>query len=140
VLPLAAEALCRRCNPESLAFGSTSELEDLTEIVGQDRAVAAIAFGIGIRRAGYNLFVLGPSASGKHTIVRQYVEHKARAEPIPSDWCYVNNLWSRRRGQRVSGRARRPALGAVGVTRPPMRRRHRVGQSAGAGAGGGRRQ
>jgi lon-related putative ATP-dependent protease len=91
-LPLAAEALCRRCDPESLPFGSTSELEDLTEIVGQDRAVAAIAFGIGIRRAGYNLFVLGPSASGKHTIVRQYVEHKARAEPIPSDWCYVNNF------------------------------------------------
>ncbi len=92
VSPLAAEALCRRCDPSGLPFSSTTDLEDLTEIVGQDRAVAAINFGIGIRRAGYNLFVLGPSASGKHTIVRQYVERKAGVERIPSDWCYVNNF------------------------------------------------
>jgi lon-related putative ATP-dependent protease len=92
VQPLTGAALRRRCDPESLPFGSTSELEDLTEIVGHARAAAAIGFGVGIRRAGYNLFVLGPAGSGKHTIVREYVERKARAEQTPSDWCYVNNF------------------------------------------------
>ncbi len=92
VPPLTAHALCGRCDPSGLPFDSTSDLEDLAEIVGQDRAVAAIGFGIGIRRLGYNLFVLGPSASGKHTIVRQAVERRALAEKTPSDWCYVNNF------------------------------------------------
>ena len=92
ISPLAAHALCRHCDPDSLPFGSTSELEDLTEIIGQDRAVAAIGFGIGIHRVGYNLFVFGPPGSGKHTTVREYVERRAIAEKTPSDWCYVNNF------------------------------------------------
>jgi predicted ATP-dependent protease len=89
---LAAELLCRRTDPSRFPFETTAELEDLPEVVGQDRAVEALRFGIGIRRAGYNLFALGPPATGKHTIVREFVERRAASEPAPSDWCYVNNF------------------------------------------------
>ena len=89
---LAAELLCRRTDPSRFPFETTSELEDLPEVVGQDRAVEALRFGIGIRRAGYNLFALGPPATGKHTIVREFVKRRAASEPAPSDWCYVNNF------------------------------------------------
>jgi lon-related putative ATP-dependent protease len=67
-------------------------MEDLKEIIGQARAVEALQFGIGIRREGYNLFSLGPSGTGKYKIVHQSLRRKAATEPIPSDWCYVNNF------------------------------------------------
>jgi lon-related putative ATP-dependent protease len=89
---LAADLLCRRTDPSSFPFETTADLEDFPGVVGQDRAVEAIRFGIGIHRSGYNLFALGPPATGKHTIVRQFVERQAASEVAPSDWCYVNNF------------------------------------------------
>ena len=59
--PLTPELLCRRCNPSQFSFQTTAELEDLTEVLGQPRAMEAIQFGIGITREGYNLFSVGPA-------------------------------------------------------------------------------
>jgi lon-related putative ATP-dependent protease len=92
VKPLNPEALYERCDPQQFRFETTADLEDLTEIIGQARAVEAVRFGIGIRRDGYNLFCLGPSGVGKHFIVRHFLEQKAATEQTPSDWCYVNNF------------------------------------------------
>ena len=92
VKPLTAEQLCRRCSPERFSFQTTAEVEDLEEILGQDRAVEAIRFGIGIRHPGYNMFALGPPGTGRHSIIRQFLEKQAADEQIPPDWCYVNNF------------------------------------------------
>lgn len=92
VLPLDAEELCRTCDPDQFTFETTAELDDLQEVIGQDRAVDAIQFGIGIQRSGYNLFALGPNGTGKHTSVKRSLEKKATGEPVPFDWCYVNNF------------------------------------------------
>jgi len=89
---LTAEALYRRCDPATLPFDSTDELQDITEIPGQERALGALGFGIGIRQPGYNLFALGAHGSGKHTTVREYLERVASATKVPSDLCYVNNF------------------------------------------------
>jgi lon-related putative ATP-dependent protease len=86
------KALCARCDPARFAFKTTAELDDLTEVVGQARAMQAIEFGIGISRDGYNLFVLGTPGTGRRTVVRQFIERQAAAEPVPSDWCYVNDF------------------------------------------------
>lgn len=64
----------------------------MTEIVGQMRAMDALRFGAGIQHDGYNLFVLGPSGIGKRSMVRQFLEQKAKDEHEPSDWCYLNNF------------------------------------------------
>ena len=61
-------------------------------MLGQARALEAIQFGVGIRREGFNLYVLGPPGIGKRTIVKRVLEEKAAGEATPSDWCYVNNF------------------------------------------------
>lgn len=89
---LKPELLCWRCDPAQFDFQTSSELPDLDEIIGQSRALDAVRFGIGIRRQGYNLFVLGPPGVGKQTIVQRFLQQTSAAEPTPCDWCYVNNF------------------------------------------------
>ncbi|HEY5682111.1 MAG TPA: ATP-binding protein [Sulfuricaulis sp.] len=89
---LGPEALCAHCDPARFPFKTTSDLDDLTEVVGQARAMQAIEFGTGIARDGYNLFILGTPGTGRRSVVRQYIERKAATEPVPPDWCYVNNF------------------------------------------------
>ncbi len=89
---LAPSQLCQRCDPTQFTFANTSELDDLAENLGQKRARDAIAFGLGIRREGYNLFVLGPAGAGKQTLLRQILAREATALPAPPDWCYVHNF------------------------------------------------
>ncbi len=90
--PLAPAALYRPCNPSEFSFDTTAELEDLTQIVGQDRAVEAVELATAIGVDGYNLFVLGPPGSGRHSYIQQFLTQTAAAQPVASDWCYVNNF------------------------------------------------
>ncbi len=92
IRPLEPEKLLRRCDPAGFAFATTDELADLEEVLGQERAVEAVRFGIGIRREGYNLYVLGPTGTGKKAFVRRLLEARAPGEPRPDDWCYVHNF------------------------------------------------
>ncbi|MCX7892252.1 MAG: AAA family ATPase [Burkholderiales bacterium] len=96
-LPLAQrrlppEKLYHRCDAAALGFETTESLADLGHIVGQRRATEAVELGIGIAHEGYNLFVMGPPGTGKHTLVRQFLDARARAAPRPNDWVYVNNF------------------------------------------------
>ena len=79
-------------DPERLGFEDTSELEPLTETVGQDRAVEALEFGLQMKSPGFNIYVSGPVGTGKGTVVRQMVKRLAQSAPAPTDWCYVNNF------------------------------------------------
>ena len=90
LLPI--EALYHRCDPTQFAFVTTHDLDELKEMIGQERAVEAVLFGIGIRRDGYNMFALGPAGTGKHTLVHRFIAQQAAAEPTPNDWCYINNF------------------------------------------------
>ncbi|HLO78598.1 MAG TPA: hypothetical protein VK196_19255, partial [Magnetospirillum sp.] len=63
--PLAPEQLYRVCDPAGLPFATTAELPDSEEPIGQDRAVEAIRFAIGMRHRGFNLFALGPEGTGR---------------------------------------------------------------------------
>jgi lon-related putative ATP-dependent protease len=92
IKPLSVRKLCQECKPSQFEFKTTDDLEDLTDVIGQERAVEAIQFGIGIQREGYNLFALGPSGTGKRTTIGQFLDLKAASEPIPPDWVYVNDF------------------------------------------------
>ena len=89
---LKAQQLRNRCDPAQFKFETTADLEDPAPVIGQPRAVAAVQFGIGIRREGYHLFAMGPTGVGKYTIVRRFLDKRAAAEEVPSDWCYVHNF------------------------------------------------
>ena len=99
--PLSPDALYHRCDPDSFTFETTAELEDFGNMLGQDRAVEAIRFGVAVEHDGYNLFVLGPPGTGRHSFVQQFLAQKAIAKPTPSDWCYVNNFEQPRQPQAI---------------------------------------
>lgn len=61
-------------------------------IIGQDRAVKALQFGLGIKADGYNIYVSGIQGTGKLTAIKNFVVEPAKKEPSPHDWCYVNNF------------------------------------------------
>ena len=92
IKPLEAAQLYTVCDPQQLSFESTAELEEIKEFVGQQRAMDAIRFGIGIQREGYNLYVLGPSGYGKHSMIRQYLQEQREAGAPADDWVYVGNF------------------------------------------------
>jgi lon-related putative ATP-dependent protease len=71
---------------------TTQDLVPLTEIIGQERAVRALKFGLGIREQGFNIYVAGYPGTGRKTAVKNFVEEIASGEPVPPDWCYVNNF------------------------------------------------
>ena len=71
---------------------STEELIPLEGIIGQDRAVKALKFGLNIEDGGFNIFVAGYSGTGRMTGVKNFVEELAKSKPVPPDWVYVNNF------------------------------------------------
>lgn len=95
VTPLAPDALRRRCDPTALPFATTEGLDPLPELPGQGRALEALRFGVGLRAHDYNIFAIGPTGLGKHAVVRAMLEERAAAEPVPDDWCYVNDFANR---------------------------------------------
>lgn len=87
-----AERLFQACDPGQFEFETTAELTPGVGWIGQARALEALQFGVGIRRKGYNVYVLGPPGCGKHTGVVDFLTPHAHTEPAGSDWCYVNNF------------------------------------------------
>ncbi len=89
---LSPEDLRRTCDPEQFDFESTAELSALSEIIGQKRATKAIDFGVDIPYHGYNIYALGPSGSGRTSVVKKFLEKKASTGKVPHCWAYVNNF------------------------------------------------
>ncbi len=84
--------LKRSCSPEEFSFRTTQEIPPLEGIIGQERAVQALDFGLAVKMKGYNIYMSGPSGTGKTTYARASTEKLAATEPVPSDWCYVYNF------------------------------------------------
>ena len=76
----------------TLPFTTTDELEPLDGILGQERGVGALGFGIGIRRPGYNILVTGASGTGRMDAVRKVLAKVEHNGNIPGDLCYLNNF------------------------------------------------
>jgi lon-related putative ATP-dependent protease len=89
---LSAGQIRKVCDASFMRCETTEGLVPLREIIGQERAVRALKFGIGIRERGFNIYVAGFPGTGRTTAVKNFVEEIARNEPAPPDWCYVNNF------------------------------------------------
>lgn len=89
---LAPARLRRRIDPAALGFDTTDTLETLDGLIGQDRAMQAIRLAAGIGHRSFNLFVVGPSGTGRHSAVDSVLSREAAARPVPCDWAYVNNF------------------------------------------------
>ncbi len=87
--PLTPEALYTACDPAQLGFASSAELSDLDTAQIHGRAVEAMHLGLDMKHAGYNLFVLGETGSGRHAITQQLLDAERHNGSTPADWCYV---------------------------------------------------
>lgn len=89
---LPPEKLRRTCDPNFMHCESTQDLNPLREIIGQERAVKALKFGLGIKERGFNIYVAGYPGTGRKTAVKGFLDETAQTEPVPPDWCYVYNF------------------------------------------------
>jgi len=89
---LAADDLKRVIDPESLGFATTAELKGGAGMIGQERAVNALRFGLNARIKGYNVYVCGLPGSGRTTFAKAFAEEAAAGLPVPDDLCYVYNF------------------------------------------------
>lgn len=82
---------CSICG--DLNFCQTSkDVSVLEGVIGQDRAVKSMEFGLSMEASGYNIFVLGPQGTGKTTYSQTVVSKAASKRKVPDDWCYINNF------------------------------------------------
>lgn len=89
---LLPEDLRAYVDPDSLGFETTEEITSFRNAIGQPRAVEALQFGLTIRTQGFNIYVAGPTGTGRRSTVRQFIEEIAKKQPVPWDWCYVHNF------------------------------------------------
>jgi hypothetical protein len=113
---LSPDDLYRRCDPKMFPFGTTGDLPALDGIIGQQRALDAIDFGLNLRSTGFNIYVLGDSGTGKTSAIRSFLSKKAGTEIVPPDWCYVHNF--RAPADPVAIRLE-PGRGIAGIHRLP---------------------
>ncbi|UCC69535.1 MAG: AAA family ATPase [Armatimonadota bacterium] len=89
---VALEHLRASCETDALGFETTADLPELKGTVGQDRAMAAIDFGLEMKTKGYNIFAAGPTGTGRNFAVCSRTQEAASKQPTPDDWCYVYNF------------------------------------------------
>src|SRR3990172_3909887 len=89
---LKPEELRWKCDHDILKFTSTSDIEPMEDILGQERALKALKLGVELRSPGYNIYIAGLSGSGKATSVKQILETISSTCPELYDYAYVNNF------------------------------------------------
>lgn len=102
VKPLSPNNLRLVCDPASLTFESTAELQPTTAIIGQPRATKALEFGMGLKSKGYNIFVTGSTGTGRSTAIRHFLQERCGREATPDDLLYLYNFEAAHRPQAIS--------------------------------------
>ncbi|MFZ6048067.1 Lon protease family protein [Pseudomonas sp. CR3202] len=91
-LRLAPDALTRPFEPHQFNFTTTDDLEPFRGVLGQERAVEALQFGVAMPRPGYNVYVMGEPGTGRFSFVQRYLKAEGKRVVTPADWVYVNNF------------------------------------------------
>lgn len=89
---LAGAQLTSPCRIEDINFYTTADLSPLNDIIGQERAVEALAFGLRMKKKGYNIYISGISGTGRSSYSNSITEKLAAEMPVPNDWVYVYNF------------------------------------------------
>lgn len=89
---LTAQQVRRRCDPADLPFATTSDLPPADAVLGQERAVRALDFGLRIAAPGYHVFAVGPNGVGRRTAIERAAAAVVSDRPQAPDWAYVHNF------------------------------------------------
>ncbi|MCR8746078.1 Lon protease family protein [Romboutsia lituseburensis] len=79
---------------DDIEFNTTKDISPTKDIIGQDRAVQAIKFGLKMKQKGYNIYVAGTSGVGRTSYTHALIKNHAKENPNKNikDWVYVNNF------------------------------------------------
>jgi len=80
------------CDPALFSFKSTEEIAILEGSIGQQRALVAIDFGLGMTNNGFNIYLAGDPGTGRTSTICSILRRRAKEGDPPSDWCYVHNF------------------------------------------------
>lgn len=80
-------------DPKSIDYKTTADV-DISEygVIGQERALSAIDFAVGMKRDNYNLYLAGSKGLGKYEVIQRVLEQHEPNGNMAADWCYVDNF------------------------------------------------
>ncbi len=80
------------CDPSIFRFETTADVKTNYRGFGQQRGIASLEFGLSVDTKGYNVYLEGPTGSGKTTYTKEYLDKISRTKKVPPDWVYVYNF------------------------------------------------
>lgn len=89
---VSVEKLRNQCDPSIFPHETTESWIVDRELIGQDRAMEALKYGLSMRRKGYNIYVSGLTGTGRNSYSYLVAKEFAKKKPTPCDWCYVYNF------------------------------------------------
>ncbi|MDR2528702.1 MAG: AAA family ATPase [Synergistaceae bacterium] len=89
---LPPDKLRRVTDPKNWKFETTDDIKSTKNLIGQERAVESISFGLEVPSRGYNIFVTGRPDSGRTRYALERLRERAKDSPAPDDWVYVYNF------------------------------------------------
>ncbi len=101
-LKVPVEALHWHCDPAQFKFKTTQDVEPVAQVIGQDKAVEALNFGLSTTAPGQNIFVRGLTGTGRMTLLKELLESQdCPLRPAP-ERCYVHNFLAPERPRLIS--------------------------------------
>ena len=96
-MKLSSEELRKNKPVESWKIKTTDDIKikNLNKpepLIGQDRAVEAMEFGLAVNGRGYNIFVVGQPDNGRTSYILERLNSMAEKLPAPDDWLYMYNF------------------------------------------------
>ena len=97
-LKLTPDKLRKIKSPESWKLKDTNEIKlpknsrSKEGLIGQQRAIEAMDFGLEVSGRGYNIFVVGNPGNGRTSYTLEKLNARAAKLPAPDDWLYVYNF------------------------------------------------
>ncbi len=80
-----------------ISFEDESSTADLPQsLIGQARAKQALHFGLEVKSHGYNIYVMGEQATGRFTLISDFIKDEIPLSNDLFDWCYINNYENER--------------------------------------------
>lgn len=89
---ISAQQLHSFCEQAEFDFKTTDDIADFEGMVGQKRAIEALSFAVEIDRPGYNMYLMGSTGLGKHTLLKRFLDKASAEQSTANDWCYVFNF------------------------------------------------
>ena len=81
-----------KCYLDDINFCTTEDIPPIEEIIGQERAVSSIEFGLKMKHKGYNIYISGVSGIGRTSYAKSLIKKNVKINENLKDWVYVNNF------------------------------------------------